>query len=200
MKKVRTILVLLFISFAILGHRSVQATSLSIIPSSETVNLGETFSLDIGISVSDPVSIILLDISYNPDILNFSYANDPEFLKNYVQCSELPCNDDTLFEVTPYDGGVIIDSMFWNSTLNEINYNSFATGSAMLASLHFDAKGVGTSPVLFEVATAWGSDLIEVSFETIPGEVNVVPEPSTLILVASGLIASLGARRFKKKV
>ena len=70
MKKVRTILVLLFISFAILCPRSGQATSLSIDPSSLTVNMNQVFSLDIAISVDPdtPVSASVLYLTFDPVI------------------------------------------------------------------------------------------------------------------------------------
>ncbi len=210
MKKIRTILVLLFISFVVLGRQNVQATSLSIDPSSLTVNMNQEFSLDIAISVDSdtPVSASFLYLTFDPNILYFMSAIEGNFFANNVTCSEPPCDSSTYFDVysdlyDPYDiaeaGDIFIENMF-------SDMDSIASGNGTYAKLFFKAIGLGTSPLSFELQTTLfgpAPDYNEIADVVKTGgaiTVNAVPEPSTLILVASGLIASLGARRFKKKV
>lgn len=207
MKKIKTILILLFTCFAILSQRNVQANAIDanifIDPSLSTVSLGNEFSLNIGIDIISSMKlagtgIVLL---YDPFILNFTDAEAGTFLDNVDGCDPSPCTQLFLWD-NSIDGEAQFFNLLENLPLPELG-DIGATGSGILATLHFTAIGIGTSSILFDFQDDY-NELTnnfdqELNVNAVGATVNVVPEPSTLLLVGSGLIASLGVRRFKKK-
>ncbi len=195
MKTIKILIITVLISFAFFSQQRVQATSLSIDPSSITVGFGDIFLLDIGVVADEPVNWAVMYLTFDSSILDIIGATEGDFLTTNGTCPESPCS--TGFDWLSDPGEVIIANYFTSDS-------SYAIGSGILATLEFEAVGLGTSPVSFElVTTLFGpgpdyngiTDVVQTG-----GTVNVVPEPSTLLLVSSGLIAALGARRFKKNV
>ena len=74
------------------------------------------------------------------------------------------------------------------------NLNQLQAGQFILATLRFDAIGAGESPLTFAVNTladAEGNPLTADVVGTAVVTVTKIPEPSTLVLLGSGLVAIL---------
>ncbi len=76
--------------------------------------------------------------------------------------------------------------------------NQLQAGQFMLATLLFDAIGAGQSPLTFTVSAlgdAGGNPLTADVVGTAVVDVTKIPEPSTLLLLGSGLLAFVSRRR-----
>lgn len=207
MRKMKTILILIFVCFAMLGQQNVQAVpydaNVYINPSSATVSAGDTLDVTIETEI---LSMNLyggwIGLKYNPSILNYDnsrVATDPLFQSwaefNDPFCitvdGDNPCTELVVAEFAPPNPVSGESLLVMNFLLPPINDGVPAGWSGSLAILPFYAVGSGTSSISIAFA-----EFIDSNGNLL--NVNVVPEPSTLLLLGSGLIAALGVKRFKK--
>lgn len=174
--------------------RRAEAVSLTLVPSQATVGIGGPVAVDVviadlGLGAAPTLSAFDLDITFAPGVLSFvtvSFGFD----------LGIP-GLEALTSAGALAGPVRVDlaaaSLLSNATLDADQPASF-----VLATLHFTALGIGTSPLAITQAvlanTAGGSigtSLVGTSIDV------VVPEPASLALVALGLagLARVGARR-----
>ncbi|MBU0602010.1 MAG: cohesin domain-containing protein [Gammaproteobacteria bacterium] len=174
----------------LLAAGSVQAQSLSVVPSSPVVAPGDTFSIDIVVTdLGDTAASTL-------GTYDLSVAFDPSLVK--------------VFGITFGNGLDVFDlgslftvsSGFGTISLYELSFDSIDDLVALqpdaftLATLTFKAISLGTTP--FDVSvTAFGDAFGDSLPVTLTGSsVAVVPEPQTLALMLAGLgLIGFAARR-----
>lgn len=206
MKKVNWICYLIFILGSMyMGPSS--ATLLSFSPSTNTVNVGDTFDVDVVISdlyaANGPreiVSAFDLDVLYDSAVLDATSVTFGAFLD--------PLGIGLSFQDIDLSVPGVIDiaelSLYFDFELEALQPDSFT-----LATLSFDAIGAGASSLLFDQNSlplpgffdvkGYGGLLLDVSAEQ--GSVTVVsstvPEPGILLLMLSGLLSLGIAGRIK---
>lgn len=204
MKKVNWICYLIFILGSMYMGAS-SATLLSFSPSTNTVNVGDTFDVDVVISdlyaadgSREIVSAFDLDVLYDSAVLNATGVTFGTSL-----------GDEFFFEVFNFppvflSGGVDFAavSYLFDFELLGLQPNDNFT----LATLSFDAIGAGVSslmfdPVAFPGVDVKGLDANRLDLSTLQGTVTVVstavPEPGILLLMLSGLLSLGIAGRIK---
>lgn len=136
--------------------RAAPATTLTISPPSITKTVGDSFALQITVNTETNSLVAAdLDINFNPQILEVTGISPGEFFTSPTEASK------TI-----------------NNTTGNILYalTSFTAqpGSGNLASVVFNAKGVGTSPLSFGSRTGvYASGGENVLQQTSPGTVNI---------------------------
>lgn len=163
------------------------AVSLEFVPMSQTVASGQPVNVDVVISGLGPlfgppsVGAFDLDVSFNPAILSPTQVAFGEFLGNP--------NTGEALTVSQFTPGVIDFAAV--SLLSPEGLDALQPDRFSLAILSFNSLALGTSPLSFSqviVADAFGKTL---DTDSRAGSVNVAPEPSSLLLVASGLLGAL---------
>ena len=186
---------LLWICLA-LGFHSIPAEAITIglQPAATTVDVGDTLTLDVVISGLDSageiVSAFDLDVTFDQTMLQATGVAFSDFL-----------GDPTSFEALA--DAVLIPGRidFWEiSLLSDSDLLSRQPGSFALATLSFQAVGVGTTSLLFDPITAPGIDVKGLSANrldldasgasiTVTGQPNPIAEPSTIWLWLLGFCA-----------
>ncbi len=148
------------------------------------------FISGLGDKATPSLSTFDVDISFNPTILAFDMViyGDPS-LGDQLDLFGLGF---PLTITTPSVGSVRLMEL----SLNDPDVlNNYQVASFTLAVLTFDTLALGTSPlniVSYTLGDANGNPLTP---DLIKGKVNVVPEPGTFLLVASGLAGFRSLRR-----
>lgn len=195
--KANKIAIFLLLIGALLGFITIspaEAITISFDPVSQNAALGTPASVDLIISglgdLSAPsLSAYDLDISFVPTILSFN---------NVVYGDQLGLSTQM---ITPGSGTINLAEVSWN---DPSDLDTFQLGSFTLATLYFDTIGVGISPLNVSInalGDALGDPLtanVESSRINVNDGSQSVPEPSSLILIASGVLALFGKRFFGK--
>lgn len=160
----------------------VHALTLGASPGSQSV--GDTFSVAISITGAVDFTSWQFDLAFDPAIVQASSVTEGAFLSSFGTTLFTPGFIDN---VTGLISGV---ADFY------VDLPPDPSGDGVLAYIEFTALAPGVSPLAFSNVFL---DLADQGFETVNGEIPVtghapVPEPATLVLLASGL-AFLLARR-----
>jgi hypothetical protein len=167
-----------FAPLVILAPRPVQAVPTISVPF-VTVGVGHTFPIHISITDAVDLQIFQFDLSFAPLIVRANTAGA-------TAGALLPV--DWFFTSPGFvnnAGGQILGASAFGSAFN---------GSGVIADIEFTALSAGISPLIFSNVFLNLFDPVQIS----NGQITVtgaaaVPEPTTLMLLASGL-ALLGAR------
>lgn len=211
MKKINWISGLLLIS-ASLFYSSAQAVLLSFSTTSNNVNVGDFFDVDIVASVSsgEIISTFDLDVLYDATVMNATSVLFGSFLDDSLGLSIQIENLSAL--------GVVDLSEI--SLLSDSELEALQSGSFTLATLTFESLAIGNSTLTFDPADPFAlvvgsinpttSFPEEYSYADLTAQANnnpleiastaptgSVPEPNILILLMTGLLG-LGWVRRKK--
>jgi hypothetical protein len=160
---------------------------LEFLPALQTAGLGQPVSVDVvisGLAAGGPPSVgaFDLDVSFNPTIFSSTGVRFGQFLGN-------PGLGEVLTISSPARGVIDLAAV---SFLSPEELNALQPARFSLASLDFSSLREGTSPLAFSqaiIADAFGGTLATTASG---GIVNVAaPEPSSFLLVASGLVAAI---------
>lgn len=165
---------------------------------SATVNVNDTFVIDVSITGAVDLTSWQFDLGYNPTILQAQLVTEGPFLASFGT---------TLFPPTIFSPGIIDNT----TGLISIVTNAFAdlpplpSGDGVLATIQFKALASGLSPLTLSNTFLNFSDS---GFTVTNGSVCVtggstcgggtVPEPSSLWLMSLGVVLFWGARRWSQ--
>jgi general secretion pathway protein D len=173
-------------SHALAGTISVQPASLPVVGAT-------TISLDITIAGAADLFGFQFDIGFDPSVLSASSVTEGPFLGTGGATFFIPGFVDNLAGTVSFTADTLLTAL------------SGVNGSGVLASLHFNSIGNGTSAITLFNVTALDSSLSGV-VETIQnGSVNVsgvsagTPEPGGFLLVGAGLVVLCGGVRLRRR-
>jgi hypothetical protein len=188
----------IFICFCIVSvlavfSNQVGAIALSFNPSNSDIHVGDTVDIDIVVSSleNDDLAAFDFNINYDDSILTFdSYTLGIEL--GVVDLSD-PLADAEDWSLGDLGGGAI--------NLSEVSWLwdfSLQPDTFTLATVSFTGIGLGISSLSFSNVIL-GDELgtpLSASLEN--GSVSAIPEPTTVLLLCSGLISLAGLRRKTK--
>jgi general secretion pathway protein D len=157
------------------------AVSVSFLPSTTVVGLGQAFSIGVAITDVTDLFAFQFDIAFAPSIVRAIATSEGGLL---------PSGGATLFEPGSVDN-VAGTITFTADTL--VGPIPGVSGSGTLVTLSFTSLAVGTSPITLSNVTLLNSTLTEIPATIVGGTItvvpNVVPEASTLVLLGSAGLA-----------
>jgi hypothetical protein len=177
--------------FVLICSASAYATPIvAISPSSTATSVGGTFTVDIAITGVDNLFGFQFDLGFDPSKLAGIETTNGDFI-----------SDDTAFVAGTVDntGGTI--SFTANALIGPV---LGVSGSGVLAHARFTALDASPStPINLLGLILLDDQFIEIPFQSTGGtvtilantEVTPVPEPATMFLVGSGLVAAWRQRR-----
>ena len=165
-------------------------STVSIQPTVSTVDVGSFFDVFVDVSSVTDLYAFQFDIGFDPAILSAIGATEGPFL--------------------PSGGTTFFIPGFIDNTAGTISFNadsltsviSGVSGSGSIADIQFQALALGTSQIDLSNVLLLDSSLSDIAFNTVNASVDVistaaVPEPSTILLLGSGLIGLVGYGRKK---
>lgn len=166
------------------------AATISFAPPTQTVGVGSSAVVDVIISGAY-VGAFDLDVTYDPSIVSFREVVFGDFLG-------------APFSLQDSAGGGGVVDLAEVSLLDPAELMQIQPASFRLASIIFDAVGVGVSPLAFSQLLVGDPEALSVMLDSQAGEIRVtgggeplVPEPSTIsmFILAGGVLALLRRRR-----
>jgi hypothetical protein len=188
------VIVCAFVTAIIISTGTASATSISVAPADSTVNVGDSFSIDI--LINDVINLwdYQFDLFFDPTIVRADSVSDGGFLTSGGGTSLFT----DLGESNPLS--LVFDNVTGMITLVDVLLGpappaTGATGSGILASIQFTALATGVSPFRLDGLFLDDPDANAIDATVVNGSVTSVPEPGTLLLIASGVIAAASRRR-----
>lgn len=168
-------------SFLVLA--AVQAATVSIDPSSETVGVGETFSLNVDIADVTDLYAFQFDMGFDPTLLAAASESEGSFLFVGARFFFPGIIDNV--------GGAISGTA--DTLIGPVPGASTSGTPRVLATLQFTALGLGMSPITLSNIVLLDSSLSDISFSSVDGSVTVgpaaVPEPRLIVVLFAGFLA-----------
>ena len=171
---------------------SALAVAITITPVSQTITLGNTAAIDIGISglgdhSSPSLGVFDLDILFNPAILSFNSVvfGDP-ILGDQLDLMGFG----SLTDVKTVSGSI---NLFELSLDSSADLDSLQSGAFILARILFNSLSIGDSAlqvVINDLGDAKGA-AITAAVSDANVTVSAIPEPNSIFLIISGLLAIL---------
>jgi len=188
MRKSRIPALALFAALAA-APRAADALEIGFVPATQTVGVGANVSVDVVVSgleagISEIVAAYDLDVTYDPLVLA---ATGVSFGSGLGAAGEV---------LTDFDlatSGIV--DLAALSLLADADLAALQGDAVTLATLHFSALALGTSALVLSPSAPFGIDVkgtanAILSFDVVAGGAfEVVPEPSTVVLLAAGLLA-----------
>jgi hypothetical protein len=179
---------LVLLSAFVLPHAFADAI-LSIQPPSTSVAAGATFPVDVNIANVSDLFAFAFDIGFTPGTLSAVSVTEGPFLGGGGTTFFLPGAIDNTSGTISFNADTLIGSI------------PGVSGSGTLAILDFTALSAGTSPINILNVSLLDSTLSPISSTTVNGNATVgaqaVPEPSSMLLLATGLLVAFGVARRK---
>jgi len=184
-------LVSLVFTFAIVVFSgSAVSVTLTLVPSSQTINISETATADLLISglgefASPSLGAFDIELIFDDSIFAFNSESFGSLLGTSIQGVDTS---------TPGVAGLYEVSLEGVSTLDALQ-----PGSILLAILKFDSIGVGTSPLEFGnvvLSDAIGDVIPNPAL--VAANVTVVPLPTSILLFVTGLLGLSGISKRKR--
>jgi hypothetical protein len=174
-----------FILMVLLVSIPSYSTTVGVAPSVSSVNIGDTFSIDI--SVTDSVSSLYgfqFDFGFNQSVIHATTVQEGTLTAGW---------GNLLYSINNSTGTIDFIADTTSSTVG-------VSGSGSLVKMWFQADALGISPLTISNGYFFndGLDKIEASYNNGRVEVNPIPEPSTLILLSGGLMTVVAIVRRKR--
>jgi general secretion pathway protein D len=160
---------------------------LSIEPPSKTVQPGQHFSLNAFITDVTDLFAFEFDLAFDPTVLSTISVIEGPFLPGGGSTFFVPGSIDNTVGTITLTSGTLIGPI------------PGVSGSGILATINFQALALGTSPVTLSNVLLLDSNLADITASTADGTVSAVPEPSTLILLITGILGTVGHGWYRRK-
>jgi len=156
----------------------------SIQPPVSAVDVGSFFDVFVDVSSVTDLYAFQFDIGFNPAIISAISLTEGPFL---------PSGGTTLFFPGVIDNAAGTITFTADTLIGAI---PGVSGSGSIADIQFQALALGTSPIGLSNVLLLDSSLSDIAFNTANASVDVsstaVPEPTTILLLGSGLIGLVG--------
>jgi hypothetical protein len=156
---------------------------LSIQPNAKAVAAGDVFGLAVNITDVSDLFAFQFDLGFAPAVLSSTSITEGLFLFGGGSTFFIPGTIDNV------SGAIIATADTLIGTISGVS------GSGTLAEVQFTTLAPGTSSVTLSNVQLLDSSLSPIAFTTAEGKVDVVPEPSTMLLFGSCLLGLAAAWR-----
>jgi hypothetical protein len=165
------------------GTSAAQGATVSLLPSSQNVDLGESLAVDVAIENATDIAAFEFRVKYDPDILELQDVSETDFLASTGRTITCP-------PITNEQARKTTDAWFGCATINTTN-GPPVSGSGVLAHITFTAKGAGITYLTFvklELADdfsddccspiSWNESSVRVVGSEEPTPENLPPTPT----------------------